>query len=127
MGTTSDTTSQRQFVIQMNEALRSRTGIVGPKRPRTDRDSGRKACWMIRPLMDERTSFTRLHDCVSFGDADDSMTDCGTMPIDNFTHCVNGSNALSQKIPSLMLDGLDDDEDRSPSPSRHRRRSRSPN
>ena len=39
MGTTSDTTTQRQFVIQMNEALRSRTGIVGPKRPRTDRDS----------------------------------------------------------------------------------------
>ena len=107
----------------MRQAFKSRK-IVGkvPKEPRGYDESGKKTKrWMIQPLMDERASFKLLYNFVSFEQADDAMTDVGTMPIDHYGENVDHDHVLTEPNPEMFIHGIDDDEIFRPPPGSRRK------
>ena len=122
-----DILTMRQYVIQMNEAFKSRSAIVpvgSSKRMRSSKADGQKALWSIKPLLDERASFSRLHKNISFNTTDDQpnqlshgLTDRGTLPIDVFAGLAGEDYPLSQKLDFLDIQGLSDDDEYPPDPS----------
>jgi len=95
-----------QFVRQMNEILSGRTEIVPRTRHRTSKKTGQKTFWLIDPLLDERRKFSGLYGNISFDDADDQLTDAGTIPIDKFgEQWIDDYKALSEGLPTAQEDG----------------------
>ena len=98
-----------QFVRQMNEILLGRTELVPRKRLRSSKKTGQKTYWMIDPLLDERRKFSLLYGNISFDDADDQLTDAGTIPIDRFgVQWIDDYKALSEGLPTAQEDGNGD-------------------
>ena len=114
--------TQQQFTRQMGIAFESRLDVSGMsrKRLRSPLCDGRRDQWEIMTLKEERSSFSLLHRHITFDE--DRITDQGTRPINSFVIVIDDDRALSQRIPSLCIDGLDEDEEMSSTPSQNRRR-----